>query len=94
MEKLRRAAADCARVRDLAVDPDERRLFAMLAGYLNLLVLEVERVIAARRAGGLAAGNSGALAAMQVLYGGPRRSSIVTQSNAASKPPTKAGDGA
>lgn len=94
LEKLRSSAEECARVRDLAVDQDERRLFAMLTGYLNLLVLEVERVIAVKRAGGLAAGNSGALAAMNVLYGPPRRSSIITRLNAASTPSTKAGDGA
>jgi hypothetical protein len=50
LEKLRSCAAECALIRDLATDVHKRKLFANLAGYLSLLALEVERVIAAKKA--------------------------------------------
>jgi hypothetical protein len=46
LEKLRKDAAECAMIRDLATDPKKRELFAMLAGRMTVLASEIERVIA------------------------------------------------
>jgi hypothetical protein len=45
LEKLRRDAAECALIRDLAADPKKRELFARLAEHLSVLASEVERAI-------------------------------------------------
>lgn len=45
-EKLRRGAAECALIRDLATDPKKRELFARLAEHLDVLASAVEQVIA------------------------------------------------
>ena len=45
-EKLRKNAAECALIRDLATDPTKRELFTCLADHLNLLAQEIERAIA------------------------------------------------
>jgi hypothetical protein len=46
LEKLRRDAAECAIIRDLAVDPKKRELFTKLAEHMSVLASEVERAIA------------------------------------------------
>ena len=46
LEKLRRDAAECAIIRDLATDSKKRELFAKLAEHLSVLASEVERAIA------------------------------------------------
>ena len=46
LEKLRRDAAECAIIRDLASDPKKRELFTKLADHLSVLAAEVERAIA------------------------------------------------
>lgn len=45
-ERLRRDAAECALIRDLATDPKKRELFARLAEHLDVLASAVEQVIA------------------------------------------------
>jgi hypothetical protein len=45
LEKLRRDAAECAVIRDLATDPQKRELFDRLAAHLTILASEVERAI-------------------------------------------------
>jgi hypothetical protein len=45
LEKLRRDAAECALIRDLATDAKKRELFAKLAAHLEVLASEVERAI-------------------------------------------------
>jgi len=45
LEKLRTDAAECALVRDLAIDPKKRELFTRLAAHLSALADEVERAI-------------------------------------------------
>jgi hypothetical protein len=45
LEKLRRDAAECALIRDLATDPKKRDLFARLAEHYTVLASEVERAI-------------------------------------------------
>ena len=45
LEKLRRDAAECELIRDLATDPKKRQLFDRLAAHLTVLASEVERVI-------------------------------------------------
>ena len=45
LEKLRSDAAECAIISGLAPDKQKRELFARLAGHLNLLADEVERVM-------------------------------------------------
>jgi len=47
LEKLRRDAAECAMIRDLATDATKRELFTKLADHLSVLADEVERAIAA-----------------------------------------------
>ncbi|MCK1721323.1 hypothetical protein [Bradyrhizobium sp. 141] len=46
LEKLRRDAAECALIRDLASDAKKRELFSRLADHLSVLAAEVERAIA------------------------------------------------
>jgi hypothetical protein len=46
LEKLRSEASECARVRDLAIDPEKKQLFIRLAAHLNILADEVEQAIA------------------------------------------------
>jgi hypothetical protein len=45
LEELRRDAAECALIRDLATDPKKRDLFARLAEHYTVLASEVERAI-------------------------------------------------
>ena len=45
LEKLRRDAAECELIRDLATDPKKRELFDRLAAHLSVLASEVERTI-------------------------------------------------
>ena len=48
LEKLRRDAAECALVRDLATDKAKREIFDRLARHLNELADEVERTMNAK----------------------------------------------
>lgn len=43
LEKLRKDAAECALIRDLATDQTKRDMFDRLARHLNELAKEVER---------------------------------------------------
>ena len=45
LEKLRREAAECELIRDLATDPKKRELFDRLAAHLSVLASEVERTM-------------------------------------------------
>jgi len=47
LEKLRRDAAECQLISDLATDKSKRGLFAKLAEHHRVLAGEVERAIAA-----------------------------------------------
>jgi hypothetical protein len=47
LEKLRRDAAECELIRDLAIDKTKRELFDKLASHLKMLAGEVERAIPA-----------------------------------------------
>ena len=49
MEKLRKDAAECARVRDVAADEDKRDLFGRLASHLTLLADQVEMAMLQRK---------------------------------------------
>jgi len=51
LEKLRRDAAECALVRDLATDPAKREMFDRLARHHTQLADEVERAMNASKAG-------------------------------------------
>jgi hypothetical protein len=51
LEKLRKDAAECALVRDLATDKAKRELFDRLARHLDQLADEVERATNARKTG-------------------------------------------
>ena len=51
LEKLRRDAAECALVRDLATDPAKREMFDRLARHLNELADQVEQAMNAPKAG-------------------------------------------
>ncbi|MGY2904342.1 hypothetical protein [Bradyrhizobium sp. URHC0002] len=51
LEKLRKDAAECALVRDLATDKAKREMFDRLARHLNQLADEVERATNARKTG-------------------------------------------
>jgi hypothetical protein len=51
LEKLRKDAAECALVRDLATDKAKREMFDRLARRLDELADEVERAMKARQAG-------------------------------------------
>jgi len=50
LEKLRKDAAECALVRDLATDKAKCELFDRLALHLDQLADEVERAMSARKA--------------------------------------------
>jgi hypothetical protein len=50
LEKLRRDAAECALVRDLATDKAKREMFDRLVLYLDQLADEVERAMKALKA--------------------------------------------
>ncbi|XIA64208.1 hypothetical protein ACFIOY_35775 [Bradyrhizobium sp. TZ2] len=45
LEKLRREAAECELIRNLATDPKKRQLFDRLAAHLTILASEVERAM-------------------------------------------------
>ena len=45
LERLQADAEDCAQIRDLATDPEERELFARLARHLTLLAQEMKAAI-------------------------------------------------
>jgi hypothetical protein len=45
LEKLRRDAAECELIRNLATDPKKRELFDRLAAHLTQLASEVEQVL-------------------------------------------------
>jgi hypothetical protein len=49
LEKLRKDAAECALVRDLATDKAKREMFDRLARHLDELADEVERAMNARK---------------------------------------------
>ena len=51
LEKLRKDAAECALVRDLATDEAKRDMFDRLARHLDQLADEVERVMNVRETG-------------------------------------------
>ena len=51
LEKLRKDAAECALVRDLATDKAKREIFDRLARHLDQLADEVERTMNARKTG-------------------------------------------
>jgi hypothetical protein len=52
IEKLRKDAAECALIRDLATDKAKRELFDRLAGHLSVLADEVERELLPRKTAG------------------------------------------
>jgi hypothetical protein len=49
LEKLRKDAAECALVRDLATDKAKREIFDRLARHLDQLADEVERAMNVRK---------------------------------------------
>ena len=49
VEKLRKDAAECARIRDLATEKDKRELFDRLASHLTVLADQVEQAIMNRK---------------------------------------------
>ena len=51
LEKLRKDAAECALVRDLATDKAKRDMFDRLARHLDQLADEVERAMNVRKIG-------------------------------------------
>ena len=51
LEKLRRDAAECALIRDLATDKAKRELFDRLASHLTVLANQVEHAIDDRTSG-------------------------------------------
>jgi len=51
LEKLRKDAAQCALVRDLATDKAKREMFDRLARHLDQLADEVERAMNVRKTG-------------------------------------------
>ena len=51
LEKLRKDAAECALVRDLATDKAKREMFDRLARHLDQLADEVERPMNVRKTG-------------------------------------------
>jgi hypothetical protein len=51
VEKLRKDATDCARIRDLATDQEKRELFDRLASHLTLLADQVEEALLHRTTG-------------------------------------------
>jgi hypothetical protein len=51
LEKLRRDAAECALIRDLATDKAKRELFDRLASHLTVLADQVEHEMLHRKTG-------------------------------------------
>ena len=51
LEKLRRDAAECALIRDLATDPDKRELFDRLCSHLTVLADHVEMAMLQKKTG-------------------------------------------
>jgi anaerobic glycerol-3-phosphate dehydrogenase len=51
LENLRKDAADCRSISDLATDLKKRELFARLSDHLSVLASEVERAMAATASG-------------------------------------------
>ena len=51
VEKLRKDAADCALIRDLATDPAKREMFDRLASHLTVLADQVEMAMLERKTG-------------------------------------------
>ena len=49
LEKLRRDAAECALIRDLATDVDKRAMFDRLAAHLGALADQVEQEMLSRK---------------------------------------------
>lgn len=49
LEKLRRDAAECALIRDLATDVDKRAMFDRLAVHLGMLADQVEQEMLSRK---------------------------------------------
>ncbi len=47
LERLRKDAAECELIRDLAIDKTKRELFDKLASHLKMLARDVERAMAA-----------------------------------------------
>lgn len=53
LEKLRVQIAECEAIRDMAMEPKKRELFARLAERQKVLALEIERSIAGGRSDGM-----------------------------------------
>jgi hypothetical protein len=51
LEKLRKDAAECALIRDLATDPAKRETFDRLANHLTVLADQVEMAMLERKTG-------------------------------------------
>ena len=51
IEKLRRDAAECALIRDLATEKDKREMFDRLASHLTVLADQVEMAMLDRKTG-------------------------------------------
>ncbi|UWU65625.1 hypothetical protein ACNJYD_18825 [Bradyrhizobium sp. DASA03005] len=51
IEKLRKDAAECALIRDLATDPAKREVFDRLARHLTVLADQVEMALLERKTG-------------------------------------------
>jgi hypothetical protein len=51
LEKLRKDAAECALIRDLATDPAKRELFGRLTAHLTILADQVETAMLAKKTG-------------------------------------------
>lgn len=51
VEKLRRGAAECALIRDLATDKAKREMFDRLASHLTVLADQVELAMLERKTG-------------------------------------------
>ena len=49
VEKLRKDAAECALIRDLAMDPEKRELFDRLSVHLISLAAQVEQAMLQRK---------------------------------------------
>jgi hypothetical protein len=50
LERLRREAADCALIRDLATDKAKREMFDRLCSHLTVLADQVEQEMLSRKA--------------------------------------------
>jgi len=51
LEKLRKDAAECALIRDLATDKDKRDMFDRIASHLTVLADQVELAMMQRKTG-------------------------------------------